>query len=357
MLLVVLALVWGLAACGKSDKKAEAEGGSSNKNSLIEASITDASYALLKDGDADVSEDSGEALLAVDLKVKNVSSDSVEISPYSNIKLYDGNEEVNIEDDIYSARLDMGTSRGGSIGAGNTKKMTVLVKVKKGKTYTLGIQPFTEKSGDDGEELKLALDIKKYSKSYDSLQDPAKALKAYIDPIYLNKDNADYEKYVSADKEAAQTQAYKTFKKAFSDNIADDISDADMKNYYEAYKSAAAEKAKLDAGAVAGYKEKAIVKLTYSTISMDDISEKVEEYADEYLDNSEDYDSDKAKKYALSKFDSIVSSVEPKEAGDPEEVSMVKKDGNGPFIRRMTIQVKWKKLLQAERCINRWRNA
>lgn len=205
--------------------------------------------------------------------------------------------------------------------------MTVLVKVKKGKTYTLGIQPFTEKSGDDGEELKLALDTKKYSKSYDSLQDPAKALKAYIDTIYLNKDNADYEKYVSADKEAAQTQAYKTFKKAFSDNIADDISDADMKNYYEAYKSAAAEKAKLDAGAVAGYKEKAIVKLTYSTISMDDISEKVEEYADEYLDNSEDYDSDKAKKYALSKFDSIVSSVEPKEAGDPEEVSMVKKDG------------------------------
>ncbi|MFL4443166.1 hypothetical protein I6J17_13920 [Heyndrickxia coagulans] len=34
-------------------------------------------------------------------------------------------------------------------------------------------------------------------------------------------------------------------KKAFSDNIADDISDADMKNYYEAYKSAAAEKAKM----------------------------------------------------------------------------------------------------------------
>lgn len=327
MLLVVLALVWGLAACGKSDKKAEAEGGSSNKNSLIEALITDASYALLKDGDADVSEDSGEALLAVDLKVKNVSSDSVEISPYSNIKSYDGNEEVNIEDDIYSARLDMGTSRGGSIGAGNTKKMTVLVKVKKGKTYTLGIQPFTEKSGDDGEELKLALDTKKYSKSYDSLHDPAKALKAYIDTIYLNKENADYEKYVSADKEAAQTQAYKTFKKAFSDNIADDISDADMKKYYEAYKSAAAEKAKLDAEAVAGYKEKAIVKLTYSTISMDDISEKVEEYADEYLDNSEDYDSDKAKKYALSKFDFIVSSVEPKEAGDPAEVSMVKKDG------------------------------
>ncbi|WP_368044739.1 DUF5105 domain-containing protein [Heyndrickxia coagulans] len=293
----------------------------------MEASITDASYALLKDDDADVSEDGEKDLLAVDLKIKNVSSDTVHISPYSNIKLYDGNEEVNIEDDIYSTRLDMGTSRGGSIGAGNTKKMTVLVKVKKGKTYTLGIQPFTEKSGDDSDELKLALDTKKYSKSYDSMQDPAKALKAYIDTIYLNKDNADYEKYVSENKEAVQTEAYKTFKKAFNDNITDDISDADMKKYYEAYKSAAAEKAKLDAEAVASYKNKAVVKLTYSTISMDDISEKVEKYADEYLDNSENYDSEKAKKYALSKFDSIVSSMEPKEAEDPAEVSMVKKDG------------------------------
>ncbi|MED4920444.1 MULTISPECIES: DUF5105 domain-containing protein [Heyndrickxia] len=175
------------------------------------------------------------------------------------------------------------------------KKMTVLVKVKKGKTYTLGIQPFTEKSGDDSDELKLALDTKKYSKSYDSLQDPAKALKAYIDTIYLNKDNADYEKYVSENKEAVQTDAYKTFKKAFNDNITDDISDADMKKYYEAYKSAAAEKAKLDAEAVASYKNKAVVKLTYSTISMDDISEKPEKYADEYLDNSENYDSEKTK--------------------------------------------------------------
>ena len=131
VLLVVLALVWGLAACGKSDKKAEAEGGSSNKNKLIEASITDASYALLKDDDADVSEDGEKDLLAVDLKIKNVSSDTVHISPYSNIKLYDGNEEVNIEDDIYSTRLDMGTSRGGSIGAGNTKKDDRTGKSKK----------------------------------------------------------------------------------------------------------------------------------------------------------------------------------------------------------------------------------
>ncbi len=58
-------------------------------------------------------------------------------------------------------------------GGKRNLRVTVLVKVKKGKTYTLGIQPFTEKSGDDGEELKLALDTKKYSKSYDSLQDPA----------------------------------------------------------------------------------------------------------------------------------------------------------------------------------------
>ncbi|WP_052749698.1 DUF4352 domain-containing protein [Heyndrickxia coagulans] len=138
VLLVVLALVWGLAACGKSDKKAEAEGGSSNKNKLIEASITDASYALLKDDDADVSEDGEKDLLAVDLKIKNVSSDSVEISPYSNIKLYDGNEEVNIEDDIYSARLDMGTSRGGSIGAGNTKKDDRTGKSKKRQNIYIG---------------------------------------------------------------------------------------------------------------------------------------------------------------------------------------------------------------------------
>lgn len=323
VMLFISAILVALAGCGNSKETAVS---ASNKNKLIEASIADASFVLLgKDSGTDQNS-SSKGILAVDLKVKNVSNDSINLLPMDDIKLYDGNEEVNVDHNLDSSDLGLDTSLGGSIGAGNTKTITVIYNIEKDKKYEIGLKPFITGKGDDSEELKLALDPKKYIKSFETLQDPAKALKAYIEAIYLNKDNPDYEKYVIADKEAVQKDAQKAFKDTMK-GVVDTISDTDAAKYYQSYQSVTAEKSKIVTTTMGNAKGKAVVKLDYTIVPLENLYDKVDGYKQEYNDNSGDYNSAKAEKYALSKFASIVNSIDAEECKDPVEIKMVQKDG------------------------------
>ncbi|WP_018662798.1 DUF5105 domain-containing protein [Heyndrickxia acidiproducens] len=322
LLFFVMAVV--LSACGNSGAPADGKSGKS-KNNTIEASIAGASYVLLGDDDGASEDQSSAGTLAVDLKVKNVSESSILLSPGQDIKLYDGDEEVNFDGHAYSSKLDLDSSSSGSIGAGKSKTITVYFNVNKDKTYEIGLSPYTD-NGKKSKELKLELDTKKYSKSFKTLQDPAKALKAYVETIYFGKDNPDYEKYTAADKETVQKEAQKAFKDVMED-IVDDLSDADAEKYYQSYKSAAAQKVKIETETEAVAKGRAVVKLNYTTIPTNDLYDKLGDYEDEYNDSLADYDTEKAEKYALSKFDTIVNAIEPEEAGNPLEIPMVLKDG------------------------------
>lgn len=319
LIVLVLSVVMALAACSSSKDKAASS--SSGKSKTVEATIENASYILSGEDDG-VSEDKKTGLLSVKLKVKNLAKSDIRV--YGGINLYDGDNQI--EPKIASnGEIDLHPDDDlGRIGAGKMKEMTVLFEVERGKEYELGIKP----SSTEGEtkEAKLKLDTKKYADTYDQLQDPAKALKAYIETLYLDKDNADYEKYVTADKSAVQDEAKKQFKDSLS-TFFENIPDSKIDKYYQSFKSASAEKDKIETETKANANGKAIVKLEYSALDIEGLTDLVTDYEREYEDKRGDLDYDKEKQYALSKFDTMVNKLQVKSGRRDAEIKMVKKDG------------------------------
>lgn len=310
-----------LAACSSTSEKT---GAGSSK--IIDVSIDNASYVLAGKNDG-VSEDkeTKKGLLAVQLKVKNKTDSEVSISPYDDIKIYDGEKQLSPENDLNLSDLGIDYYETGNIGAEKVKDITVIVNVEKDKKYELGITPYTD-STDKAKEVKLTLDTKKYAASFDTLNDPAKALTAYIETIYMDKKNADYEKYVSADKAALQEEAKKAFKAEIQDTFMDlKISDEEMDKQYINYKSSLSQKGKIKAQTVGNAEGKAVVLVEYSNIPLNNLYDLVDDYTEEYYQNTGSYDGDE--EYALSKFDVILDSIEAKDSKEKLEILMVKKDG------------------------------
>lgn len=131
------------------------------------------------------------------------------------------------------------------IGAGKVKTVPFYFNVEKDKKYEICVTPRLSEPGEEADEILLELDTTKYAKSFDEIQDPAKALTAYVDVIYLGKENGDYEKLVTADKEAVQETAKTGFKKQLDISLPDTATDAEIEKYYNSYKAALGEKAEL----------------------------------------------------------------------------------------------------------------
>ncbi|MGG0463034.1 DUF5105 domain-containing protein [Priestia aryabhattai] len=109
-----------------------------------------------------------------------------------------------------SRELGLESSSSDKIGAGKQKKLTFVFEVKKDKKYKIRLQPTSSDYDEEIDEVTLTLDTKKYAKSYNKLQDPEKALQAYTEVLYLNKENVDYDKYVTADKNSCHRRTEKS---------------------------------------------------------------------------------------------------------------------------------------------------
>ncbi|WP_315906957.1 DUF5105 domain-containing protein, partial [Priestia koreensis] len=211
-----------LAACGDSETSSGSEDGkkaketATAKSEIADVKIKDVQYVLPGNEDS-IDEDS--ALLQVKLKVKNTSKKNISLSSYNGIKLYSGEDQIEPYSDSISSDLEESSSSSsrGEIRPGRATEVPVLFEVDKGKKYELSVEPTSSDYDEKSKEMIFKIDTKKYEDSYDKLQDPSQALQAYIDTIYFDKDNADYEKFVSADKEAAKADAQKEFNNVLKD--------------------------------------------------------------------------------------------------------------------------------------------
>ncbi|MFD0050396.1 DUF5105 domain-containing protein [Actinomycetes bacterium NPDC127524] len=323
MLFMVLLL--SLAACSGSGEKAEADG----KSNVIEADIEGASYILPGKEDGVSEGDKKSGILEVNLKIKNVSKSSITLSAFDGgVKFYDGDEQLKPKDHIVNSTLDLTPDiPSGDIGPGKVQKMIFFFDVEKDKEYKIGLKPSFNDSSKKTNEVLLNLDTKKYADSFNALKDPEKALIAYIDTIYLDKDNADYEKYVTADKAALQEEAQKAFRHEVKEVVGDTISDIEIDKHYPTFKSILSQKAKLKATTSGFANGKAIVKLDYSSVSLENLYDKVYKYKRDYRDKTGNYDFDKTDQYALSKLDLVLNSLEIDSNKNPVDVKMVQKDG------------------------------
>lgn len=110
VLALAFVLMLVLAACNSSK---ETGGSTSAKNKAIEASIDSASYILVD------SDEKG--LLKVDLKVKNVSKNSISLSDYDGVYLYEGDEQLSPKTGVNSRELGLESSASDKIGAESKK--------------------------------------------------------------------------------------------------------------------------------------------------------------------------------------------------------------------------------------------
>ncbi|OIK13439.1 DUF5105 domain-containing protein [Bacillus sp. MUM 13] len=328
--ILFVALLLSLAACSGNGEKAEADG----KSDVIEAGIEGASYILPGKEDGISEGDQKSGILQVNLKIKNVSKSSIRLSSYDGVKFYDGDEQLKPKDSVANSNLDLSyDTSSGEIGPGKVQKVTYFFDVEKDKEYKIGLKPRLSDSMKEANEVLLKLNTKKYADSFDALQDPEKALIAYIDTIYLDKDNADYEKYVTADKAALQDEAQKTFRNEVKDGVGDSISDSEADKHYATFKSILAQKAKMKATTTGNANGKAIVKLDYSSVSLEDLYKEVYKYKSAFREKTGIYDTDKGDQYALSKLDLVLNSLDIESNRNPVDVKMVKKDGKWTIDR------------------------
>ena len=321
---IVFICMLALSACGSSSSSSEKKGNSGNKD--LDVAIENASFMLLGKDDGEVEGDTEKGTLAVDFKLSNKSKDAIRLSHRDGIKLYDGEEELNVVSDAYNSDLGIEYDGSAELGAGKTKKITGFFEVEKDKEYEIGINPESEDYDKKIDEVILKINTADYADSFDTLQDPAKALAAYIDTIYLDRDNGDYEKLVSADKTALQEEAKKAFKEEVKSDFVGKLTDADVDKLYAIYKSAESEKAELKTVTAAKGNGKAVVKLEFSTVSLSDMYEDISDYRMEYRDKTNKYDEQSVKKYLISKFGKIVDSQDVEE-GEDVEIHMIEEDG------------------------------
>lgn len=322
VLALAFVLMLVLAACNSSK---ETGGSTSAKNKAIEASIDSASYILVDSDEGATSEEKG--LLKVDLKVKNVSKNSISLSDYDGVYLYEGDEQLSPKTGVNSRELGLENSTSDKIGAGKQKNLTFVFEVKKDKKYKIGLQPTSSDYDEKIDEVTLTLNTKKYAKSYNKLQDPEKALQAYTEVLYLNKENVDYDKYVTADKTAVIEEQKKAFNEELKGAFSNSLTDKAKKDFFNMYKDVLKEKASVKTNVIANANNKAVVEVEYTTLNLSDLYSYVSQLKRAYTDETKDYDTEHSEEFAASKFKDIVNELETKDGSRPLRIFMVKEDG------------------------------
>lgn len=109
--------------------------------------------------------------------------------------------------------------------------------------------------------------------------------------------------------------------------VSSKISDSDVEKYYESFKQASAEKNEIEAELIGNANGKAIVKLNYSALSYEDLSDELNDYKDKYREKHDGYNPEKEDEYALSKFDSALDKLEARKGNRELEIQMIEQDG------------------------------
>src|SRR5699024_12110111 len=125
------------------------------------------------------------------------------------MQLYDGEQQIDNRSEA-SMLIDRDTTS--SIGADKQKSMPVVFDVDKDTEYELNIEPrLTDPDAGDA-DVNIPIDTSEYNDRLEELQNPGKALEAYVETIIFDKDNSDYEEKDSADKSDIEDDAQKALK-------------------------------------------------------------------------------------------------------------------------------------------------
>lgn len=273
-----------------------------------------------------------EDILELDVKIKNNSDEKLMIMEDSFYLVEEGNDEKIASKDMTGS--DFGTMNiykkiiNGDLSSDKSLSGKVFFDVKSDKKYTLNFTSysFDEKTGDKHADVKIPLDLEKYEKSKKKLEDPLKAFEAYVDVVFLDKENKNYEDLVVNDKEKDKEILKKEFSKVAKDYFfTGNISDEKITKMFEQYSKEQASKYKIESDLVYSLSDMALIDVKISGMNSDSLVNAILKEKSAYSEVNEDFDIDKENNYVIENFDKVLKNGEVNHLNDGE-ITLVKED-------------------------------
>ncbi|WP_036071419.1 DUF5105 domain-containing protein [Listeria aquatica] len=167
-------------------------------------------------------------------------------------------------------------------------------------------------------------------KSKSALNDAEKAGQAFIDVLFLGKDNVNYDKFVANQKGQTQEEISKIYKDVNEDGLFynTDLNDEGYKTALDLFIKAQGKRSKITIETEEQVGDNAELAVDIDEgLKNDELSELFREYSKAYLESTDDYDSEKANQYAFSKFKDILNQVDLKSSRAELKLKLVKEDG------------------------------
>lgn len=328
-LLTAVLLLTVLTACGTAGKTTDAKGNSQNqtsksaKNKLVELSVENGQYIEPKGGE----NEDGTEYLALELKYKNISKEKMFVAD-SSFYLFEKGKDSKISpiQMSYDEGFDF---FGEDLASGKSATGTVVFEVDSSKKYVLAMSTMTyDTSGKPHNDVELAVDLSKYEESKKELENPKKALSAYIDVVFLQKENADYEELVGNDPETDRAIVEKAFGKKLKDYILYKYkpSDEELKATYKEFVKNQNTRVELTIEQKSYSGKKATLGIDFKGISMDSVAEMFSEARSDAMSESDDFDYEKGDKAAFSKLSEIYKLADVGEPRSEINMTLTKKE-------------------------------
>ncbi|MDO1604727.1 DUF5105 domain-containing protein [Lactobacillus sp. YT155] len=301
--LLLLPLIFVIVGCQKKDDASH-----SVKGQNVTLEVKSGKFTATDDGD----------LLALRIKVTNTGTKKLTLNSYDlNLIDNDGNK---LRATSYFDDGDLSIEK---IAKGEKVQGYVYFKAKKNTKYTLKYDSLSE---DKNKANTVKIDTKKYKNVTAGLKEAADA---YVNTVILGKDDPNYSKYISTNKDDDK----KEFKDAMKDDInshffidsADDATVTTLTDKIQKFNAANAElkaKVTIDDGEPVVQLEGRLIDLG----KFDDDYETLQEQKEDEAEAKEDYDTDTyevAAKEMVGKVDSYLTTDNMKK-GDYIKIKFVK---------------------------------
>lgn len=311
-----------IAACGKesddsnASDTAKAEG--EEEGSYIEASINNAYYTIEKH--VEETDDPDKNLLIIELLIRNTYDEEVRIANSQDVRLLDGDEEI---EPILGVHHDLASEREIEIGVDKEKEHVVAFPVEDNKTYEISFYPKVELDAEN--PVLIPLDTGKYTDSLKEVHEPARALTAYVEEVYFDIENPEFDELVGENKDKLQHEAEETFYKALDRSSIHGFPKENVPEVYALFKTLLAEEGNIEPTIQENQAGEAVIDFSYKTLSLEKMRELISAYESEYHDKHSGFDPVEANKYAVSKIEGIIKQLET--ISGSYKIQMIEKDG------------------------------
>ncbi|XQY93647.1 DUF5105 domain-containing protein [Metabacillus sp. HB246100] len=186
LFILAFSLLWVISACSASEAaKEEVDKKQSAFSEMVEINLQNIEYRLPSEYDNVSAE---ELILKVDLIISNNYEDSIDIDS-SDFSLYQGDTKV-VEGNPAEYNEEL---RYTQLGEGKKIEGSLYYVVEKGKPYELVYDPILTLEEQDPITIDIDGSDEKLLQTAEKLQNPAKAMAAYVDVLLYDVDNPNFE--------------------------------------------------------------------------------------------------------------------------------------------------------------------